>query len=177
MPSSPPSAERGQHLVLVGMMGSGKTTVGRIVASRLGRRFVDSDAQVEARTGRTVRDIFEADGEAAFRRFETDALREALAVAEPQVVAAAGGVVLAEENRELLRPHRVVWLDVDPAVLAARVRPGDHRPLIADEPAVTLARLDAQRRPLYEEVADVVVRPEGVTPAETADQVVAAVDR
>ena len=107
--------------MLVGMMGSGKTTVGRLVAQRLGRRFVDSDEQVEARAGRTVREIFEAEGEAAFRALEAGALAEALAAPEPAVVAAAGGVVLDPGNRRALREAAtVVWLRAGPGVLASR---------------------------------------------------------
>jgi phospholipid transport system substrate-binding protein len=92
-----------QHLVLVGMMGAGKTTVGRILGERLGRRVVDSDQVIESRTGRTVREIFATDGEAAFRALETEALIEALTEQEPLVIAAAGGVVLSEQNRAALR--------------------------------------------------------------------------
>jgi shikimate kinase len=108
--------------VLIGMMGSGKTTVGRVLAERLGRGFVDSDEVIQSRTGRTVREIFESDGEAAFRVLETDALLDALEWREPLVVAAAGGVVLAEENRQALRQGaaRIVWLTAPVAVLAAR---------------------------------------------------------
>ena len=98
--------------------------------------FVDSDAQVEARTGRTVREIFEDDGEPAFRVLETEALRDALDAPGPTIVAAAGGVVLTEENRRLLeRPNvEVVWLRADPTILVERAVSGDHRPLLAHDP-------------------------------------------
>ena len=147
-----------EHLVLVGMMGSGKTTVGRRVAARLGRRLRDSDAEVEARTGRTVREIFETDGEAAFRAEEARALTAALDDPEPAVVAAAGGVVLDPANRARLRAAgMVVWLDAAPEELARRVRSRNHRPLLGNDPLAALRRLDGERRPLYEEVADHVV--------------------
>jgi shikimate kinase len=147
-----------RHLVLVGMMGSGKTTVGRRVAAALGRRLRDSDEEVEARTGRTVREIFETDGEPAFRAEEAQALAEALADPEPVVVAAAGGVVLDPGNRARLREAgTVVWLDGTPEDLARRVTRGDHRPLLGDDPLAALRRLDVERRPLYAEVADHVV--------------------
>ena len=84
-------------------MGSGKTTVGRLVAERLDRPFLDSDEVIEARTGRTVREIFATDGEPAFRALEADVLAEALGTAPPAVVAAAGGTVLAEANRVAMR--------------------------------------------------------------------------
>jgi shikimate kinase len=113
---------------------------------------------VEARTGRTVREIFETDGEPAFRAEEAQALAEALADPEPAVVAAAGGVVLDPGNRALLREAgTVVWLDGTPEDLARRVSTGGHRPLLGDDPLAALRRLDAERRPLYAEVADHVV--------------------
>lgn len=155
-------------------MGSGKSSAGRAVAEALGRPFVDSDEQVEARTGRTVREIFESDGEPAYRILEREALVEALGSDEPAVVAAAGGVVLDVANRAALRgAGTVVWLRAHPEVLVERVGGGqDHRPLLADDPAGTLARLDAERRPLYEEVADHVLDVDDLAPAEVAARVV-----
>jgi len=157
-----------RHLVLVGMMGAGKTTVGRAVAARLGSRFVDSDELIEARTGRTVRQIFEADGEPAFRLLETAALVEALADPEPLVIAAAGGVVLQAENRAALERSTalVVWLQADPSVLAGRVGLDDHRPLLGDDPEAALRRLLPERRRWYEEVADTTVETDHVPPDE-----------
>jgi shikimate kinase len=148
-----------EHLVLVGMMGAGKTTVGRIVAERLGRRLIDSDHEIEAATGRTVREIFATDGEQVFRDLEEAALRDALAGAEPAVIAAAGGVVLRPENRRVLSESgaRVVWLMADPQLLIERVRSGMHRPLLDDDAEGTLQRMWDEREPLYREVADAIV--------------------
>lgn len=148
-----------QHVVLVGLMGSGKTTVARIVADRLNRKVIDSDAVIEAATGRTVREIFAEDGEAAFRTLETSALLDALASPVPAVIAAAGGVVLREENREALKRSnaKVVWLCASPALLAERVTSGGHRPLLDDDPAGTLQRMHDDRETLYREVADAIV--------------------
>jgi 5-deoxy-5-amino-3-dehydroquinate synthase len=147
------------HLVLVGMMGAGKTTVGRRVAARLGRRLVDSDELIEARTGRTVRQIWEADGEAAFRALETEALLEALAGREPLVIAAAGGVLLREENRDALKRSgaTVVWLRADPAVLAERATRSQHRPLLDGDPVAAMNRLLPEREPMYRAAAELVV--------------------
>ncbi|WP_436796198.1 shikimate kinase [Actinospongicola halichondriae] len=163
---------RPRHLVLVGLMATGKSTVGRLVAASLGRRLVDSDDQVEAMAGRTVREIWRTDGEAAFRLLETAALTEALADTTPSVIAAAGGVVLAEENRLLLSADHVevVWLRARPATLVERVRSaGDgHRPLLDDDPAGMLVRMEADRRSLYESVADRVLDVDDRSPAEVA---------
>lgn len=146
-------------------MGAGKSTVARVLGERLGRRVVDSDAVIEARTGRTVREIFETDGEPAFRTLETAALLDALDDPEPLVIAAAGGVVLREENRRALaRPGvRVVWLAADPSVLVERVRSGGHRPALDQDPAGTLRRMHETREPLYREVADLIVSVDGRT--------------
>ncbi len=141
--------------MLVGMMGSGKTTLGRALAEQLRRPFVDSDEQVAARTGRTVREIFEHEGEPAFRRLEAEALAEAVSSSQPSVIAAAGGVVLDAENRRRLREAgTVVWLRAPAGVLAERAAGADHRPLLGDDPGEAMARLAAEREPLYAEVAD-----------------------
>jgi shikimate kinase len=144
----------GRHVVLVGLMGTGKTSVGRRVAQCLGRPFLDSDAQVEARTGRTVREIFESDGEAVFRELEARALADALGRSDLSVIAAAGGVVLDPANRERLRTlATAVWLRADPALLACRITSGDHRPLLDDNSLTMLQRMDEERKALYDEVA------------------------
>lgn len=148
-----------QHIVLVGMMGAGKSSVGRVLARRLGRKLYDSDEMVEARTGRTVREIWADEGEAAFRALETEVLTEALAADEPSVVAAAGGVVLSEANRDVLRSSgaHVVWLLAEVELLLERVRNGMHRPLLDDDPEGTLRSMFETRASLYREVADAIV--------------------
>lgn len=165
------------HLVLVGMMGVGKSTVGRMVAGELGRPLFDSDDMIEQRTGRTVREIWSTDGEAAFRALEADTLVEALAEPEPSVIAAAGGVVLSDRNREALKraDAHVVWLLADVGVLLDRVRHGAHRPLLDDDPEGTLQRMYAERAPLYQEVADAIVSVDNRTPTEVARAVLRCV--
>jgi shikimate kinase len=166
-----------RHLVLVGMMGAGKTTVGRRIAARLDRPFLDSDAAIEARTGRTVAQIFADEGEPAFRRFEAEVLREMLVSDEPAVIAAAGGTVLDGENRRALRGAAlVVWLRAAPDVLATRVRAGDHRPLLDDDALGTLQVLAREREPLYREVADVIIDAESTDPEHIAERVAALVE-
>jgi shikimate kinase len=162
-----------QHLVLVGLMGTGKSTVGRLVAQRLRRPLVDTDAAVEARAGRTVRQIFAEEGEATFRTLETEAIIEALESTPPAVIAAAGGVVLAATNRAALKAAnaKVVWLSGDPEVLVARVSTAGHRPLLDADPAGALQQMMVTRESLYREVAHCVVSVDGRTPAEVADAV------
>jgi shikimate kinase len=161
------------HLVLVGMMGAGKSTVGRILAERLGRPLVDTDQRIEASTGRTVRQIFADEGEAAFRALETQVLRDSLVQSEPSVIAAAGGVVLDPENRRLLvdSDARVVWLCADTALLVDRVRNGAHRPLLDEDPATVLQRMAETRGDLYREVADVIITVDGRPASDVADAV------
>jgi shikimate kinase len=143
--------------VLVGIMGSGKTTVGRRLAKELDRPFADADEQVELRAGRTVKAIFRDDGEEAFRRLESKVVAELLGRRAPLVIAAGGGLVTRPANRELLARHAfVVWLRASARFVAERADP-THRPLLADDPVGTLDRLVAERAPLYEAAADAVV--------------------
>jgi shikimate kinase len=150
---------RPRHVVLVGPMGVGKTTVGRRLARELQRPFADADEQLELRAGRTIPVIFRDDGEQAFRRLESEVLADLLGRPDPLVVAAGGGVVVSPENRALLgRRALVVWLRASPGFLAARADPA-HRPLLTGDPdpAATLGRLVATRTPLYAEVADATI--------------------
>jgi shikimate kinase len=149
------------HVVLVGLMGSGKTTVGKRLAARLDRHFVDADAALEEIADRTIAEIFEQDGEAAFRDLEADTFEELLEHHEPCVVASGGGLVLRSDNRARLRRRdlTVVLLDASPAFLASRVAGKPHRPLLHTEESAlhVLTRLHAERTHLYAEVADITV--------------------
>jgi shikimate kinase len=164
------------RIVLVGMMGAGKSTVGHRMAEQLGWKYFDSDAQVVAETGQTVPELFAERGEAAFRAEEARVLAEALSGSEPVVVSAAGGVVLSESNRNLLtQSGTVVWLRADPRTLARRVGMGKGRPLLGDDPAAALVELYEVRRPLYQSVAAVVVDVDDLTPHQVVDRVLAEV--
>jgi shikimate kinase len=146
-----------RHVTLVGLMGVGKTTVGRRLGRELDRPFADIDEAVELRAGRTIRRIFSDDGEAAFRTLERAMLRELHATRAPLVISAGGGAVTDADNRAVLATTAfVVWLRASPAFLASRVS-AQHRPLLADDAEATLARLEAERRVAYESVADATV--------------------
>jgi shikimate kinase len=139
-------------------MGAGKTTVGRQLAKRLQRRFLDSDHEIEARTGVRIPLIFEIEGESGFRRRETQVLAE-LSREHDLVLATGGGAVLAPENRQCLRDSGlVVYLHAPPEVLYERTRHDRNRPLLqVDDPLSKLKLLYEQRDPIYREIAHLVV--------------------
>ena len=142
----------GRHLALAGFMGSGKTSAGKAVAARLGRRFVDLDQEVEERAGSAIAELFATRGEAGFREVEEEVAREVLRGGDPAVVALGGGAVLSERTRgDLAARAFTVFLDVDPDVAWQRVA-GTERPLARS--AEEFHALHRDRQPLYEEVAD-----------------------
>ena len=161
-----------QNVVLVGLMGSGKSTVGALVAQRTGRALVDVDAVITARMDKTVRDLWEEGGEAAYRHLESEVVLEVLRHDAPTVLAAPGGVVLDPLARAALAHSLVVWLRTSPSTLAGRVCPGDHRPLLDDHPAETLAAMAEMRSELYREVATAIIDTDGRAPTSIADEVV-----
>jgi len=145
-------------VVLVGMMGAGKTAVGRALAQRLGVPFLDSDAEIERAANMTIAEIFARDGEAFFRDRETEVLNRLLDE-ECGVLSTGGGAFLAERNRRLISQKAVsVWLDVDLALLWSRVKHKDTRPLLRTaDPYATLRALYEARVPVYA-TADIAVR-------------------
>jgi shikimate kinase len=161
-------------VLLVGMMGTGKSSVGQVLAQLLQATYVDNDEVVVRRTGRTVAEILTTSGEDELRAAERAALAEALAVPRPSVVSVAGGLVLAATDRAVLMGAGgvIVWLRAAPATLAARVE-GTDRPWIGADPLASLAALAEQRDPLYAEVANLVVDVDDRGPAEVAAVVAA----
>jgi shikimate kinase len=145
-------------LVLVGMMGAGKTTVGRLLARRLKRRFYDTDEEVERRCGVRIPVIFDIEGETGFRARESQMIEELCAL-DAIVLATGGGAVLGESNRRAIAGcGTVVYLHALPPQLWQRVRRDRNRPLLATaDPQKKLEELYAQRDPLYREVADLVI--------------------
>ncbi len=163
-------------VVLVGPPGAGKSTVGGLLADRLGVPLRDTDEDVESRAGKSVADIFVDDGEQRFRELESESVAAALCEHDG-VVSLGGGAVLAESTRKLLADHRVVFLDVGLAEAASRVGLGSARPLLLGNVRAQLKALLDERRPLYREVAYVVIDTNTRTPEEVADQVLAALQR
>jgi shikimate kinase len=167
-----------RRVLLVGMMGAGKTTVGQLVAGTLGWTYRDTDADIEAATGETVPQLFAGQGETAFRAAEAEAVARACATDEPSVISLGGGAVLSPANRTLIASSgTVVWLRARPEILAARLGDGAGRPLLhnGDDPGTALVELDYTRAPLYAEVAHLTVDVDDLTPAEVAERIVAAV--
>ena len=146
------------NIFLVGLMGAGKTSVGRLLARRLGKTFYDCDHEVERVTGVRIPVIFEIEGEAGFRARETRMLCE-LCAGKGVVLATGGGAVLAQENRKVLSEcGTVVYLRASPHDLYQRTRHDRNRPLLQTaDPLAKLTALYAERDPLYREVADVIV--------------------
>jgi shikimate kinase len=151
-----------ENIVLVGPMGSGKSAVGRQLAERLALRFVDSDAEIQARTGVDIPYIFEREGEAGFREREVEVLDE-LTQCQRIVLATGGGAVLDAGTRSRLRDRGcVVYLRTSVDQQLARTRRSAHRPLLMNpDPRGTLERLATLRSPLYEQVADLTVDTDG----------------
>ena len=147
-----------KHLVLIGLMGAGKTTVGRQCARQLRREFVDTDDVVVALARMPVEDIFRTGGEPSFRDLERKAVADVCASPAPLVIACGGGTVLDPENRKKLRAAGViVWLRAPVPVLAARVGDGETRPLLVGDPTGSLTRLEKLREPVYEATAHCAV--------------------
>ena len=174
-PPSPSLTKRlqGLNVYLIGMMGAGKSAVGRPLAAALGYRFLDADDALEQVAGRTIPEIFATDGEAGFRELETAVLGQ-IAGWHSLVVATGGGVVTRPENWGHMRQGVVVWLDAPAPLLLQRLRADSTpRPLLQEgDPGARLGELLTQRQPLYAQ-ADLRVQQAGASPAQVAQQVLA----
>jgi len=165
-------------IVLVGLMGSGKTTVGKRIAQELGYAFVDSDDVVASTAGKSVREIFAQDGEAVFRQCESEAIKSVLADRQSAVVlATGGGAVISSDNRSLIseQASTVVWLDASVEDLVVRTKSGATRPLLDGDAATTLQSLSSQRSAWYDEVATVRIDTRGKSVAKVCSAVVEAI--
>ena len=161
------------HIALVGLPGSGKSTIGRYLAKRWSMPFVDVDVAIEEHIGCTIRDFFAKEGEPRFRDVEQEVLAALLARPEKTVVATGGGAVLKAENRQELTEHaQVVYLSASPHEIAKRLQRDTQRPLLqVDNPLQRLLDLHAIRDPLYKEVADFVVAGSGLSATQVAQRV------
>ncbi len=163
-------------MVLVGLMGSGKTTVGRLVAEALGLPLRDSDAEIEAREGRTVRELDKTVGTVAMHALEADALLASLASPVPSVVLAAASTIEDEACIAALQDPAmlVAWLRTSPASAAARFASREHRPRFGDDPSTFLAQQAARRDPLFASVATLTLDADDTPPEALAVRIVAA---
>ena len=172
MEETPPSYEK--SIALIGLMGAGKSTVGRRLARRIGLPFVDADREIEAAAGLSVAEIFERYGEAHFRDGERRVLRR-LIEGPPRVIATGGGAFMDDETRALILAHCIaVWLDAEVEILAERVSRRDHRPLLkGKDPRVQLRKLAEARAPIYAE-AHLTIRSGALPHEKMVDHIVAA---
>lgn len=162
------------NLILCGMMGAGKTTIGIKIAELTGRRWYDTDGMIVDKHGK-ISDIFEYYGEAHFRKLETETVRE-LAKMDDLVISTGGGLVLKSENNALLKENgKIVFLRASIDTLSKRLNVDGTRPLLqttTESIRDRLARLMKERAPIYEHVADYVVDVDGKTPEEIAEEIV-----
>jgi shikimate kinase len=164
-------------VVLVGLMGAGKSSVGSVVAAHMGVTFVDVDVAIVEQTGKTVRELWEQGGESAYRNLESKVVLDALAEKRDVVLAAPGGVVLDPAVRAALADAFVVWLRTDPATLASRVRLDDHRPLLGEHPQDVLTTMAHERSEIYEGLADLMINTDHEGVEAIARRIAGALDR
>jgi shikimate kinase len=163
---------QGVNLYLVGMMGAGKTTVGKLLAQHLGYGFVDTDDVIAQAAGRSITQLFAEEGEAAFRQLESDVLAQVCAYTK-LTIATGGGIVLQQENWSYLHHGLVVWLDVPVELLYNRLAEDTTRPLLQDtDPKAKLRSLLEQRTPLYSQADVKITVTEGETPERIAQRVI-----
>ncbi len=170
-PAEPARTAADRPVVVLGLMGSGKSSVARLLADRLGRPLRDSDDDILAAGGRTGAQISVTDGAEVLHDIEARHLLDGLAERPPVVVAAAASTVERADCRAALRAATVVWLDAATAVLVGRFASGAHRPRFDPDLAVMLADQDRRRRPLFAEVADLHLDTGSAEPPELADRV------
>jgi shikimate kinase len=170
------AAKKVRNIILVGLMGSGKSTVARIIGKKLGWQVCDLDRLITEKAGITIPEIFAGKGEAYFRRLEKELLATVLQQGEHLVVATGGGAVIDEENRRVMKENgTMVYLRAEIKDLCRRLGKGKGRPLLAGgEPEEILAQLAREREAFYRE-AQVIVDTRGLTPAAVARQVITAV--
>jgi len=172
------SASTGRNLVLIGFMGSGKSSVGRELARRWGYRFADTDTMIRHKYDLAIPEIFAKFGEPFFREAEYQALVRLQGIGST-VIATGGGIVTQPRNLPLLRTlGQVVWLSADQTTIVDRVGKSTHRPMLNQaNPEESVTRLLAERAPLYRKAADLLIETSGLTHREVADRIVLGLDK
>ena len=163
-------------IVLVGVPGAGKSTVGELLATRLGKKFTDSDQVIEERAGKSVSDIFTQDGEPAFRSLERDVILDLISAGEG-VVALGGGALGNDETRAAVKSAQTVWLVTGLAQAVDRVGMNRNRPLLLGNVRGQLAELMNAREPLYREVANITVDTSNLSPTQVVDEIIEALTK
>ncbi len=166
------------NIILEGFMGSGKSTVSELLSEKLELELIDTDEAIEEAEGRKISDIFEQDGEEAFRDMETELMEMVVSDhMRETVISLGGGLPVREKNRELLKKAgKVVYLRTSPETVYDRLKGDDTRPLLkSDDPLTRIKELQDKRGKIYEEAADIIVDTDGKTPAEVADEIIAAI--
>ena len=162
-------------IVLVGVPGAGKTTVGKLLADKLGQSFTDSDQVIETRAGKSVSDIFTQDGEPAFRALEHDVIQDLVSSGDG-IIALGGGALGNNETRELVKSETAVWLVTGLAQAVDRVGMNRNRPLLLGNVRGQLADLMNAREPLYREVASLTVDTSSLTPEEVVSEIISLLE-
>lgn len=166
------------NIILEGFMGSGKSTVSELLSDKLELELIDTDEAIEEAEGRKISEIFEQDGEEAFRDMETELMEMVISEhMRETVISLGGGLPVREKNRELLkRAGKVVYLRTSPETVYDRLKGDDTRPLLKSEnPLARIKELQDKRGKIYEEAADIIVDTDGKTPAEVADEIISAI--
>lgn len=163
---------KGNHLILIGFMGAGKTTVGKGYARKHYRRFIDTDELIVRKAGMSIPEIFKTRGEETFRQLETEVLRDLLAESSQAVISVGGGLPLREENRCLLHQlGKVVYLDISAGEVWRRLKGTSDRPLLeGGDAGEKIEALLGKRRPIYEQTADQVISVNDKTPEEVINE-------
>lgn len=171
--------QKKRNIILIGFMGSGKTSVGIRLSYRLKRTFLDTDKQIERKQGRSISDIFAREGEQAFRQMETDYLKELLTMEGEQIFSVGGGTPLKEENRGLLRQlGKVVYLQASPEEVYERLKGDTTRPLLQTPDARSrIEELLSSRRKYYEAAADMTVCVDGKAVEEVVEMIAETLEK
>ncbi|MBI4180704.1 MAG: shikimate kinase [Chloroflexi bacterium] len=162
------------NIALIGFMGTGKTAVGRVLAKKLNLKFIEMDALIEQKAGKSIPEIFQQDGEIAFRELEIEITKEA-ASQKNAVIACGGGIVLNKINIDRLRESsRIVYLTASPETILKRVSTGmGQRPLLeVDDPALTIRNLLKFRKPFYERAADITINTSNLVINAVAEEII-----